>query len=211
MFLPRHDAEPSRRSRVHIGSSPSVAPSPGWPKAVIGPIPGRHVRIRKLQWWLKRRNSGSWISLPPSWRLSSLMTAFIWSTRSSDGTPPKVGNRCIQPTYHDRHGLALLEPQPHPPRVAQHHDQRVPFAPRAAGSGRSPPGAMNRRSRRTPAKSADDPFRNGQTRSTVGLPSDEPLYSLQLEASSDDRKRYDDLGTTSIPSSRSDPEQKENK
>ena len=42
----------------------------------------------------------------------------------------EAGERRFQPPHHDRHRLALVEPEPHPPRVAQHHDQRMPLAPR---------------------------------------------------------------------------------
>ena len=42
----------------------------------------------------------------------------------------EVGERRFQPPHHDRHRLALVEPHPHQPRVAQHHDQRMPPAPR---------------------------------------------------------------------------------
>ena len=38
------------------------------------------------------------ISRPPTSRLSSTMTAFIWSNSSSDGTPPKYRNADSRPS-----------------------------------------------------------------------------------------------------------------
>ena len=74
----------------------------------------------------------------------------------------EVGERRFQPPHHDRHRLALVEPEPHPPRVAQHHDQRVPLAPRqpevrevhlalVAGRSLEPPDRLHRLLRPDPA------------------------------------------------------------
>ena len=58
------------------------------------------------------------------------MTAFIWSNSNSDGTPPKYANDASNPRITTGIVWRFVEPQPHPPRIAQHHDQRVPLAPR---------------------------------------------------------------------------------
>ena len=53
---------------------------------------------------------------------SSMTTAFIWSNRSSRGTPPEVGKRRLQAMHQGLHGLPGVELNPQQPRVAQHDD-----------------------------------------------------------------------------------------
>ena len=77
------------------------------------------------------RNSVVSINGPPTSRLSSTMTAFIWSNSNSEGTPRSTGTPTRGPhRHHDRRPLVV--PSPHQPRVAQNHDQHFPLAPPCA-------------------------------------------------------------------------------
>lgn len=43
--------------------------------------------------------------------------------------PAKGCKGLLQPAHQHRHGLARVEPQPHQPRVSEHHQQREALAP----------------------------------------------------------------------------------
>ena len=57
------------------------------------------------------------------------MTAFIWSKSNSAPAAAEICECFFEATDHRRHRLARMELEPEQPRIADHHEERVAFAP----------------------------------------------------------------------------------
>ena len=77
------------------------------------------------------------INGPPTSRLSSTMTAFIWSNSNSEGTLRSTGTPTRGPHRH-RDRRPLVVPSPHQPRVAPEPRPALPACPAVCGTARSP-------------------------------------------------------------------------
>ncbi|WP_420464340.1 helix-turn-helix domain-containing protein [Candidatus Palauibacter sp.] len=85
--------------------------------------------------WSTRLMAPAAIRRPPSLLRSRTITLFIWSNRSSPGTPPKKPKATSRSPEERRHVLPLVEPKPQQPRVAEHDQKQVAAAPRETEVG----------------------------------------------------------------------------